>query len=138
MAAFGLAAIAACLMVGPAQAGPEKADLWIGLEGSSDGFLLDTQTGDLWMTGVCLKPLKRAKREGEIWTSRTAEMVSVGRAMVLLDQTFTLNTQPEAPQFTVENPQRGGGAHVFPAVLDTDCATSDACKAFSQQELCDD
>lgn len=137
-AAFGLAALAACLVVGPAQAGAEKADLWIGLEGTSDGFLLDTKTGDMWMTGVCLKPLKRAQQNGDIWTSRTAEIVSVGRAMVLLDQTFTLDVNAVTPNFSVENPQRGGGKHTFPAVLDTACATSEACKTFRKQELCED
>lgn len=136
-AAFGLAALAVSFVAGPALAEPETADLWIGLEGSSDGFLLDTSTGDLWMTGICLKPLKRASQLGNIWTSRTAEMVSVGRAMVLLDQTFTLDVSPDAPRFRVDNPQRGGG-NDFPAVIDPNCLTSEACKGFRQQEVCDD
>lgn len=134
-AAFGLAALAVSLVAGPAMAGPESADLWVGLDGSADGFLLDTTTGDLWMTGVCLKPLKRATNVGDIWTSRTAEMVSVGRAMVLLDQTFTIDVNAILPSFSVENPRRGGG-HEFPAVLDTDCETSEACAAYREQEIC--
>lgn len=135
-AAFGLTALAVALVVNPATAEPTKADLWIGLEGSQDGFLLDTKTGEVWMTGICLKPLKTAEKSGRKWTTRVTEFVSVGRAMAMLDQTFTLDTAPGNPSFTVDNPQRGA-AQTFPAKL-LDCGAKADCSQLAAQPVCED
>jgi hypothetical protein len=134
--AFGLAAVAAVFAAGPATAGPQDADLWIGLEADRvDGFLLETDTGDLWMTGTCLKPLETAEKAGSVWRSRTAEMVSIGRAMTMLDQTFLLDVDAAQPTIAVSNPNRGGD-QVFPAVLDENCLTSVRCLAMKTQPVC--
>jgi hypothetical protein len=134
---LGLAALAVALACAPAAAGPADADLWIGLPASENGFLLDTSTGDAWMTGACLKPLERATRTGSVWVSRTVEFVSIGRAMTALDQTFGLDVNPAAPQITVLNPDRGG-AHVLAAELEPACAASALCQARAAQPACPD
>jgi hypothetical protein len=115
----------------------EAADLWIGLDASDDGFLLNPDTGDLWMTGICLKPLKKAEKTGSVWTSRTSGMVSVGRAMAMLDQTFMLDTNPAQPAISINNPVRGG-LQTLPAIIELDCAARPACAARRRQPLCED
>ncbi len=135
--ALGVAAMAAILGMGPLHADPARADLWIGLPGGVDGFLLDTSTGNLWMTGACLLQLEPAANTGETWTSRTVKLVSVGRALDTLDQTFTLDVRPARPQVTVMNPDRGG-AFSFDAQLETSCQASSACLALTQQPRCAD
>lgn len=87
---------------------PDSADVWVGLAGGLDGFLVDEATGAVWMSGHCLKPLSPATRQGSVWVSRTTELVSVGRMQALLDQTFVIDTDPSAPSISVENPARGG------------------------------
>lgn len=134
--ASGLAAIAVAFASGPAFAGPFEADLWIGVEGGNDGFLIETETGGLWMTGVCLKPLEKAEKTGTVWESRTAEIVSVGRAMAMLDQTFSLDVNPAQPTISVFNPNRGG-PQSFPAVLRTDCVAG-GCADLARQPVCED
>ena len=126
-AMVGLAAFAASQSVA-VYAEPTKADVWIGFANSNDGFLLDTRTGDAWMTGVCLKPLAPATQAGDIWTTHNAELVSVGRGLALLEQTFILNVAPSAPEITVNSTGRGG-LQAFSAVIDTDCAESGLCDA---------
>lgn len=135
--ALGLAALAVALAVAPSRADPAAADLWIGLPGVEDGFLLDTNTGRLWMTGACLRSLEPAVNTGEVWTSRTVSLVSVGRALDTVDQTFALDVRPTRPQITVINPDRGG-AHSFDAQLVTSCPSSAACRARAQQPACAD
>lgn len=130
----GLTVLAAAMSL-PAAAGPQDADLWIGLEQSDDGFLLDQTTGDLWMTGICLKQLQPATNTGDVWTSRTAELVSVGRMQTMLDQTFTLDLTASAPQVTVLNADRGG-AQSFPAVIIADCDADAACRKRMEQPAC--
>ncbi len=128
-------AVSLGMLAGSALASPEQADLWIGFDGRDDGFLLDTHTGALWMTGACLKPLRPAVRTGEVWVSRTVEMVSVGRAMTTLDQTFALATDSVQPRISVLNPHRGGAMN-FPAVVERECAASEACRARARTPEC--
>ena len=135
--AFGLAALAAALACAPASAGPGEADLWIGLPGTENGFLLDTSSGEVWMTGICLKSLDPAMQTGTVWVSRTVEFVSVGRAMTTLDQTFALDVNPLAPQITVLNPERGG-ATVIAAAVEPACRASATCSAYAAQPACQD
>ncbi|MEO0549406.1 MAG: hypothetical protein AAFZ91_05760 [Pseudomonadota bacterium] len=123
----GLAALAVSQSV-MAHAKPTNADIWIGFDNSDDGFLLDTQTGEAWMTGVCLKPLAPATQSGDLWTTHNVELVSVGRGMALLEQTFALDLTPSAPQITVNSTGRGG-MQTFYAVLDANCADSGLCDA---------
>ncbi len=134
---FALAAAAVMAHTLSAWAGPAQADLWIGLPGRDDGFLIDSQTGELWMTGSCLKPLARAEQRGSSWVSRTAGMVSVGRAMVHLDQTFTLDLTPGASSIRIDNPERGG-SHVLPSVTIPDCRAEAACRARAAAPVCED
>lgn len=131
------ALLVAGLVAASAHAGPGSANLWIGLGASDDGFLIDPATGDLWMTGICLKPLENAEKTGLIWTSRTFGMVSVGRAMTMLDQTFILDTNPIQPTIAVNNPSRGG-LQTLPAVITSDCGGDAACAARRLQPICED
>lgn len=117
----GLAALAVAQSV-TAYAGPADSDLWIGFENSENGFLLDEDTGQAWMTGTCLKPLAQAARVGDVWTSHTVELVSVGRAMALLDQTFKLDLTPGGEAVRVTSQGRGG-EQSFAAIVDRDCAS---------------
>jgi len=130
----GLTAIAAVMSL-PAAAGPQDARLWIGLDNSEDGFLLDQNTGDLWMTGICIKQLQPATNTGDVWTSRTAELVSVGRMQTMLDQTFTLDLTASSPQITVLNSDRGG-PQSFPAVIIADCDANSACQSRMDAPAC--
>ena len=131
---IGMTAIAAA-MTAPAMAGPEDANLWIGIEQSSNGILINETTGEAWLTGICLKPLAKAERNGDIWTSRTAELVSVGRSQVMLDQTFTLDVNLAAPTITVESVDRGG-PQSFPATVDTSCQSTAQCRALLDAPSC--
>ncbi len=134
-AKLGPAAIAVVLSAA-AHAEPANSDLWIGFQNSENGFLLDEDTGDTWMTGSCLKPLARSEAAGEVWTSRTVEMVSVGRSMALLDQTFRLDTSSIAPTIIVESAGRGG-AQTFAAVIDRNCSTGGTCaRLVASQQVC--
>lgn len=122
-----------CLMT--AEAEPSRADLWIGLPDGADGFLLNEASGELWMTGQCLKKLAPARRDGTQWVSRTSEFVSVGRMTAMLDQTFRLDTSADAPTITVFNPDRGG-EQAFSDVIVLDCDTG-ACRRFADIPSCD-
>lgn len=132
----GLAATA--LFLAPqwtaAAQGADAADLWIGIENSDSGFLLDTQTGDAWMTGSCLKPIARARNVGSAWISDTSEMVSVGRMETLLQQTFRLDVSPVAPSIVVENLARGG-AQTFDNVVLVRCDAG-ACRDLGSAPAC--
>ena len=131
----GLTVLAAAMIAPAALAGPQDADLWIGLENGEDGFLIDQATGDAWMTGMCLKSLSPAHKSGTVWQSHTAEMVSIGRFETLLDQTFSLDVNPLAPTIRVENASRGG-VQSFPALLVEDCASSANCQALLSRPAC--
>lgn len=131
---IGVTAIAAA-MTAPAMAEPRDANLWVGLENSRDGILIDVATGEAWLTGICLKPLSRAKQMGNIWQSRTAELVSIGRTQVMLDQTFTLDTSADRPMLTVETVDRGG-PQSFPAIVETACQSSRECRALLDAPSC--
>lgn len=134
-AKLGLAAVAVVQST-MAYADPTNSDLWIGFNNSENGFLLDEDTGDVWMTGSCLKPLTPAIQSGVVWTSRTTEMVSVGRSMALLDQTFTLDVSDTAPTVTVESVGRGG-AQAFPAIIDRTCDGAGICaRLIATQQAC--
>lgn len=132
----GAAAGLASLVLLTASGEPADADLWIGLAGSQDGFLLDEATGEVWMTGACLRRLEPAHREGSAWVSRTREFVSVGRMTARLDQTFRLETHPQAPQISVYNPDRGG-EQAFSDVELIACDTG-ACDRFGASPRCAD
>lgn len=116
---FGLSAIA-LVQSGMANASPQNADVWIGFQDSDDGFLLDEQSGDLWMTGTCLKPLERATVEGQTWTSHTVVLVSVGRAQATLDQRFSFDLKEASATVTLVSAGRGG-VQSFEAVTDQQC-----------------
>lgn len=131
----GLAAMAV-VHAGAAHAGLQDTDLWIGFSHSNDGFLLDQETGEVWMTGPCLKALSRATRSGSRWVSHTVELVSVGRAMATLDQRFELDINDAAPHITVISNGRGG-AQSFPASLDRACQTGGHCaQLIATQTVC--
>lgn len=87
---------------------PEQASVWVGLSGSLDGFLLDEDTGAIWMTGPCLKALPIAEKRAGTWVSTSREMASVGRLSALVDQTFHVGTTIETPSIAIDNPARGG------------------------------
>ena len=115
--------------------GPSDADLWIGLGSSHDGFLLDRTTGNLWMTGVCLKQLQPAAYQDGVWISTTRELVSVGRLEAPLEQTFELNVSRGQPFIAVTNSIRGG-KQVFDGVTLGDCTERSACGAIINGPLC--
>ncbi|MEM1148959.1 MAG: hypothetical protein AAGI03_00145 [Pseudomonadota bacterium] len=93
---------------GAAQADPANADTWIGVSDTTDGFLLDEETGSVWMTGICLRPVGVAQKTSGVWHARLVEMVSVGRGRTRLEQTFILDTQEASPSIQIINPDRGG------------------------------
>lgn len=133
----GLAALAVAQSA-TAYAGPTSADIWIGFQNSDDGFLLDTDTGDAWMTGVCLKQLAPATQSGSVWTSHNAELVSIGRNLALLDQTFELDLTAGGPRISVDSAGRGG-VQSFAAVTDTQCSSGGICAALiAGQTPCED
>ena len=134
---MGLTAIAGALS-GTAYAGPEQSDVWIGLSDDVSGFLLDEDTGNLWMTGPCLKSLEPAQQSGSSWASRTIELVSIGRGYTQLDQHFVLDLSDGAAQIVVTSAGRGG-AQAFPARTDRDCSTGGLCARLIQtQQACQD
>ena len=132
---MGLTAIAGAL-AGTAYAGPEHSDVWIGLSDNVSGFLLDEESGELWMTGPCLKRLNPASGSDAIWSSRTVELVSVGRGYAQLDQHFTLDVSEGNAQIIVSSAGRGG-AQVFPAQTDRDCSAGGTCaRLIASQQVC--
>jgi len=134
---MGLTAIAGALS-GTAYAGPEQSDVWIGLSDDVSGFLLDEDTGNLWMTGPCLKSLEPAQKSDSSWASRTIELVSIGRGYTQLDQHFVLDLSDGAAQIVVTSAGRGG-AQAFPARTDRDCSTGGLCARLIQtQQACQD
>ena len=118
----GLGAIALS-QIGLVHANPQNADVWIGFENSDNGFLLDEDTGALWMTGPCLKSMATAVWSGETWVSHTVEMVSVGRVDAQLDQRISLDLSTSGPSILIESARRGG-PQSFDAVVDRSCATA--------------
>ena len=133
----GLTAIAGAL-AGTAYAGPQNSDVWIGLSDDVSGFLLDEDTGDLWMTGPCLKSLTSAERVNGVWTSRTVEWVSIGRGYTQLDQHFVLDVNEGAALITVTSAGRGG-AQAFPARVDRECKTGGLCgRLLTAEQACPD
>ena len=131
----GLTAIAGAL-AGTAYAGPQNSDVWIGLSETDNGFLLDEDTGHLWMTGPCLKSLEPATSIGSTWISHTVELVSVGRAMATLDQRFELEITQTGAQITVVSNGRGG-IQSFPASVDRACQTDGHCaRLIASQQAC--
>ncbi len=136
-AMYGLAALAVGLPAA-AKADPANADLWIGFQNSEDGFLLDQDSGELWMTGTCMKRLEKATQTGTVWTSHTVELVSVGRSSALLDQTFRLDVSDASPQVSVRSEGRGG-EQSFAAQINRDCETGGTCaQLIATQVYCAD
>ncbi len=127
---IGLAAFAMASPC-PAMSAPGDADLWAVTENGVDGLLIDEETGDAWLTGRCLKPVAKAVRTGNVWQSRTVELVSVGRASMVLDQTFTLDSSV----LTVTSVHRGGPQE-FPVRIEADCQSSQACRAILDAPAC--
>ena len=133
----GLAAFAVA-QAGTAYAGLQDSDVWIGFSDSDNGFLLDEATGEVWMTGPCLKTLEPATNMGAVWVSHTVELVSIGRAMAVLDQRFELDLSENAPQITVISNGRGG-VQSFPASLDRNCGAGGQCgRLIASQQACQD
>lgn len=115
---------------GLVHADPQNSDVWIGLDNSDNGFLLDEQTGQVWMTGPCLKEMAKAVLVGDRWVSHTVEMVSVGRLDTQLDQRITLILAEGSPIVEIESAGRGG-LQSFPAVMDRNCESGGAGKCSS-------
>lgn len=131
----GLAALAVA-HAGTAHAGLQDSDLWIGFSDSDNGFLLDEETGDVWMTGPCLKQLQPATNMGSIWVSHTVELVSIGRAMATLDQRFELDVNPGAPRIVVTSNGRGG-TQSFAVSIDRNCDAGGRCgQLIASQQAC--
>jgi len=97
--------------------------------------MIDETTGNVWMTGVCLKPLGTARREGTRWRAELSEMVSVGRGRTLLEQAFLLETAADAPAITVSNPARGGDQAIS-GVVRIDCGSGDHCQRAAASPAC--
>jgi len=129
-----LAAASLSLQVSAWADPPAQADVWIGVANTENGFLLDEDTGAAWMTGACLKPLSRARRTGDVWTSENTEMVSVGRVDALLQQTFRLVISPSNASISVENRARGGAQQIDNVELKS-CA-GDACRGLINAPTC--
>ncbi len=129
------ASLLAASLLTAAAATPADANHWLGLPGTENGFLIDTETGAVWMTGGCLAPLETAVKTGQNWVSRTPHWVSAGRAMTLLDQRFELTLDSANPRFVVEETGRGGRQE-FTAEL-IDCAASNRCDGFAAQPVCE-
>ena len=117
---------------------PARADVWIGFANSENGFLLDEQSGAVWMTGACLKPLEPAQALGPVWTSRTVELVSVGPGKAPLEQIFRLDSTPGAARISVTSTALGRDAD-FDAVLDRNCVSGGMCaRLIASQQVCQD
>ncbi len=131
----GLAALAVA-QTGAASAGLQDSDLWIGFSDSDNGFLLDEDTGNVWMTGPCLKTLQPATQMGSVWVSHTVELVSIGRAMATLDQRFELDVTEAAPRIVVTSNGRGG-TQSFSVTLDRECQAGGRCgQLIASQQAC--
>ena len=129
-------AVFAVAQTGAAYAGLQESDLWIGFSDSDNGFLLDEDTGDVWMTGPCLKKLDTATNTGPVWVSHTVELVSIGRAMATLDQRFELDLTPVAPRIVVTSNGRGG-TQSFAAQIDRNCEPNGHCgRMIATQQAC--
>jgi hypothetical protein len=131
----GLAALAVA-QTGAAYAGLQDSDLWIGFSDSDNGFLLDEDSGNVWMTGPCLKALQPATQIGPVWVSHTVELVSIGRSMATLDQRFELDVNPSAPRIVVTSNGRGG-AQSFSVTIDRNCEAGGRCgQLIASQQAC--
>lgn len=129
-------AVFAVAQTGAAYASLQDSDLWIGFSDSDNGFLLDEDTGNVWMTGPCLKTLQPAVNAGPVWVSHTVELVSIGRAMATLDQRFELDLTPAAPRITVTSSGRGG-PQSFSASIDRNCDADGQCsRMIATQRAC--
>lgn len=119
-------------------ANSQNSDVWIGLPDNQSGFLLDEDSGQVWMTGPCLKALEPANQSGSVWTSHTVELVSIGRGFATLDQRFELDVQQMAPSITVLSTGRGG-VQTFAARLDRNCQAGGLCAdLIATQPVCKD
>lgn len=129
----GLTALAVAQMQ-TADASLHDTDVWIGLPDNQSGFLLDEDTGAVWMTGPCLKALTPASQMGAVWMSHTVELVSVGRGLATLDQRFEFDL--EQASITVTSNGRGG-VQSFPAKIDRSCDQGGVCAdLIATQEVC--
>ena len=133
----GLTALAVA-QTGLVHADPRQSDIWIGFSDNQSGFLLDEESGQVWMTGPCLKSLEPATKFGDVWTSHTIELVSIGRGLATLDQRFELDMRDTAPTITVLSNGRGG-VQSFPAKTDRNCQTGGICAdLIATQQVCAD
>ena len=133
----GLAVFAVAQMQA-ADAALQDSDVWIGFPDNQSGFLLDEETGSIWMTGPCLKTLEPALKANETWVSHTVELVSIGRGLATLDQRFELSVYAATPSITVISNGRGG-VQSFPAIIDRNCDSGGTCAALiATQQACQD
>ncbi|MEM6554594.1 MAG: hypothetical protein AAF642_01885 [Pseudomonadota bacterium] len=136
-ATTGLAVLAVA-QTGMAYASSQDSDVWIGLSDNKSGFLLDEETGRVWMTGPCLKSIEPATQSGSVWTSHTVELVSIGRGLATLDQRFELETRDAAPSITVLSNGRGG-VQQFDAQINRECRAGGICaELIATQTVCSD
>ena len=131
-------AVFAVAQTGMACASSQDSDIWVGLDDNRSGFLLDEDTGRVWMTGPCLKKLEPAIKSGTVWTSHTVELVSVGRGLATLDQRFELDIRDTGASITVVSNGRGG-VQRFDALIDRECRAGGICaELIATQTVCSD
>lgn len=129
------ACVFAVVLSASATAEPGRAGVWLGFDGSEDGFLLNMDTSEAWMTGICLRQISDLTGQGTLWKSDNDTVEMVGRTPVRLRQIFNFDLS-ETPRLTVTNPDRGG-AQSFDVVI-RPCPASAICQAVSQQPVCQD
>jgi hypothetical protein len=136
-AILALALLAGAPVVMGQVALPERG-LWVGFEATPDGFWLDTQTGQTWMTGVCLRQIADSQSDGVVWTSVNRTVETIGRLSVPLEQTFVLiladQSDEARAEIRVNNPDRGG-ERSFPAVVRR-CDRGASCSELRAQPVC--
>jgi len=118
-----------------AGAAPSEAQYWVGFEGTEDGFLLNVETGETWMTGVCLRRIADLEGQGSNWVSANDTVEMIGRTPVRLRQTFRFDLT-DTPRLEVDNPDRGGVQSFH--LVKRPCPDSSVCEVVSAQPVCAD
>lgn len=130
-----IAGVFAVLVGATAEAAPSQAQYWVGFEGTEDGFLLNKETGEIWMTGICLRRIADLEGQGTRWVSANDTVEMIGRTPVRLRQTFRFDLT-DTPRLEVDNPDRGG-VQSFQLVK-RPCPASAVCQVVMAQPVCAD